>query len=183
QKGDLNLITWPRNYDGIDLPYFTCTNAPPLDENGFPLPSVTGRPSGIDCANFQHYYTDIRFEICGGSYKVLRQWFVIDWCTGGEATNNQIIKVVDDQAPVCTSAPDQYYKAKTDPNKCTGTFKVPAPIVELECSSWTYTVGYKLRSPSGEPYDNPIFTNVTGNSTTGYTISGLPQDTSWIVYF
>ena len=183
QKGDLNLITWPSNYDGLDEPYYTCANAPALDENGFPKISDTGKPIGIECANFQYYYTDIRFEICGASYKVLRQWFVIDWCTGGEATHLQIIKVVDDQAPVCTSSPDQFYKAKTDPNKCTGTFKVPAPIVELECSEWTYTVGYKLRSPSGVPFDNPIFTNVTGNSTTGYTISGLPQDTSWIVYF
>lgn len=183
QKGILSNIVWPRNYDGIDLPYFTCTNAPALDANGFPLPSATGRPSGIDCANFQHYYTDLRFDICGASYKVLRQWFVIDWCTGGEASYNQVIKVVDDAAPVCTSAPDFFYKAKTDQNKCTGSFKVPAPVVELECSEWTYTVGYKLRSPSGVPFENPIFTNVTGNATTGYTISGLPQDTSWIVYF
>lgn len=183
QKGLLSNIVWPRNYDGLDLPYFTCSNKPPVDANGFPLPSATGRPGGIDCANFQHYYTDLRFDMCGAAYKVLRQWFVIDWCTGGEATFNQVIKVVDDEAPVCISAPDFYFKAKTDPNKCTGSFKVPPPDVILECSEWTYTVGYKLRSPSGEPFENPIFTNVTGNATTGYTISGLPQDTTWIVYF
>ncbi|MFZ1704775.1 MAG: T9SS type A sorting domain-containing protein [Saprospiraceae bacterium] len=183
QKGDLALIVWPRNYDNIDLPAFSCSNAPALDANGFPLTIDTGSPIGIECANFQNYYTDLKFEICGGSYKVLRQWFVIDWCTGGEATRNQIIKVIDDTPPVCTSAPDFFYKAKTDPNKCTGTFKVPAPIVELECSSWTYTVGYKLRDANGQPFVNPIFTNITGNSTIGYTITGLPQDTSWIVYF
>ncbi|MBK8371021.1 MAG: T9SS type A sorting domain-containing protein [Saprospiraceae bacterium] len=183
QKGDINLITWPRNYDNMDLPAFTCTNAPALDEEGFPLISVTGRPQGIDCSNFQYYHEDLKFEICGGAYKVLRQWFVIDWCTGAEASRNQIIKVVDDRPIICVSQPDFYYEAKTDPNKCTGSFKVPPPTVELECSEWTYTVGYKLRSPSGLPFENPIFTNITGNATTGYTISGLPQDTSWIVYF
>lgn len=183
QKGDINLITWPKNYDNTDTSAFTCTNAPPLDEEGFPLVSRTGRPQGIDCSNFQYYHTDLKFEICGGAYKVLRQWFVIDWCTGAEASRNQIIKVVDDTPIRCVSQPDFFYEAKTDPNKCTGSFKVPAPTVELECSEWTYTVGYKLRSPSGEPFENPIFTNITGNAETGYTISGLPQDTSWIVYF
>ena len=101
-------------------------------------------PSGAECPNIQTYYTDIIFDICGASIKVLRQWIVIDWCTGQEATFNQIIKVLDTAAPICTSNEDFYNTIYTDDGLCTGTFEVPAPIVIFECSDYTYTVGYKL---------------------------------------
>ncbi|MBK8623759.1 MAG: T9SS type A sorting domain-containing protein [Saprospiraceae bacterium] len=198
QKGDLASVVPPRSYDGLDLPAFTCLNAPALDADGFPLVSATGRPMGIECANFQYYYTDIRFEICGGSYKVLRQWFVIDWCTGGERTFLQIIKVVDDRRPLVTIVPNLPAEfvgiqsclgnvssiAYTDPNLCTGTWNVMRPVVELECSNWTYTVAYIANDGTELPPLNGAYSsaNVTGNSTTGYRISGLPQGCNWIRY-
>ena len=182
RRATIDDVTFPLNYDDIDQPAFRCTTNIPLLANGAPNPSLTGFPSGVACSNIKTYYTDIVFQLCGAGRKVLRQWNVIDWCTGRDTVGNQIIKIIDDVAPVCVAPPDFVFDINTDPGKCTGTFKVPAPTVVFECSSWTYTVGYKLRDPNGNPFDNQIFDNVTGNSTIGYTITGLPTDTTWIVY-
>jgi hypothetical protein len=183
QKATVADVIFPPNYDNIELPAFSCAITLETLPNGAPTPEVTGYPIGASCPNIQTYYTDVVFDICGASIKVLRQWVVIDWCTGEEATENQIIKILDDQAPICTSAPDFMIEISTDESLCTGTFEVPAPIVIFECSDYNYIVGYKLRDENGVPFENPIYDNVTYNPITGlYTISGLPQDTSWIVY-
>lgn len=182
-RASIDDIVWPSNYDDIDLPAFSCAITIETLPNGAPSPNVTGMPSGADCPNIQTYYTDIIFDLCGASIKVLRQWVVVDWCTGQEATFNQIIKVLDTAAPICTSNEDFYNVIYTDEGECTGTFEVPAPIIIFECSDYTYNVGYKLRDENGEPFENPIYDNVTYNAQTGlYTIHELPQDTSWIVY-
>ena len=187
KKGNLSDIVWPLDYDGTDRPAFTCNTNLTLLPNGAPAPvsapAGTGSPQGINCRNFQSYYNDILFDLCGAGLKVLRQWVVIDWCTGQSETRNQIIKIVDDAPPICVSPPDLFFEATTDPNKCTGTFDVPPPTVIFECSEWTYYVGYKLRSPDGTPFDTPSFDNVSGDATNGYTITNLPQDTTWVVYF
>ena len=175
-------VVFPRSYDDLDLPSFTCFDNVPSLPNGAPDPAFTGLPSGVTCSNIQYYYTDINFPLCGAGKKVFRQWVVIDWCTGEEASGNQVIKIIDSDPPICVAPPDFVFDITTDPGKCTGTFRVPAPTIIFECSSWTYTVGYKLRSPNGSPFENQIFDNITGNATTGYTITGLPQDTTWIVY-
>ncbi|HMP30360.1 MAG TPA: hypothetical protein PKD85_12220, partial [Saprospiraceae bacterium] len=37
---------------------------------------------------------------CGGSYKVVRTWTTLNWCTGRSRTMHQIIKVEDKEAPI-----------------------------------------------------------------------------------
>jgi hypothetical protein len=182
-KASIADIVWPPNYDDIDQPAFSCAITIETLPNGAPTPNVTGMPSGAECPNIQTYYTDIIFDICGASKKVLRQWIVVDWCTGQEATHNQIIKILDKSAPVCTSNADFLNEIFTDEGECTATFEVPAPIIIFECSDYDYVVGYKLRDENGDPFENPIYDNITYDSQTGlFTIHGLPQDTSWIVY-
>lgn len=182
----IDNVTFPRSYDGEDLPAFQCAANIRKLPNGAPHPDVTGYPGGADCPNIMFYYEDIIFPICGASIKVLRQWNVIDWCTGRDTLAAQIIKIIDDQAPVCASANDFRFNANTDEGKCTGSFVVPAPTVTFECSGWSYTVGYKLRDASGQPTVNQIFDNVRKTTrpdgTYFYTISNLPADTSWVVY-
>ncbi len=183
EKATVGDVVFPSNYDDIDLPAFSCAVTIETLPNGAPTPEVTGYPTGVACPNIQTYYTDVVFDICGASKKVLRQWVIIDWCTGEEASENQIIKIIDDQAPVCTTNPDFADVIPTDSGECTGTYEVPAPIVIFECSDYTYNVGYKLRDENGNPFEDPIYDNITYNAATDlYTISGLPQDTSWIVY-
>ncbi len=182
-KASIDDIVWPPNYDDFDQPSFSCAITIETLPNGAPSPNVTGVPSGAECPNIQIYYTDIIFDICGASIKVLRQWVVVDWCTGQEATFNQIIKVLDTAAPICTSVEDFINIIYTDEGLCTGTYEVPAPIIIFECSDYSYTVGYKLKDDDGQPFENPIFDNVIYNPQTElFTITELPQDTSWIVY-
>jgi|GEM_PF-724879 len=62
-------------------------------------PEKTGYPSGIHCLNIMHSFTDIDYPQCGLQRKILRDWFVIDWCTGQSLTKGQIIKYSDNSAP------------------------------------------------------------------------------------
>ncbi|MBK8700426.1 MAG: T9SS type A sorting domain-containing protein [Saprospiraceae bacterium] len=179
-------VNFPPNYDDIDKPVFECTANIKLLPSGAPHPDVTGYPGGTDCPNIMYFYNDVIFNICGASRKVLRQWTVIDWCTGRDTVGAQVIKILDTQPPVCVSPPDFKFDISTDEGKCTGTFVVPAPNVVFECSAWDYVVGYKLRDLNGQPFVNPIYDNVVKTTrpdgTYFYTITGLPADTSWIVY-
>ncbi len=62
-------------------------------------PERTGYPTGIYCPNIMYYYTDINYPQCGLQIKILRDWFVIDWCTGESLSDGQIIKIKDEVAP------------------------------------------------------------------------------------
>ena len=59
----------------------------------------TGVPTGF-CDNINCTYKDLEIPICEGSYKLLRTWTCIDWCTGEIVEHNQVIKVEDDEGPV-----------------------------------------------------------------------------------
>ena len=182
-RATVGSITFPPNYDDLDEDAFSCGDILNLLPNGAPSPDQTGRPAGANCPNIQTYYEDVIFNICGNSIKVLRKWLVVDWCTGQERTENQIIKILDDLAPITPSTPGvDVVVIPTEPGECTATFEVPDPIVEFECSDYTYTVAYKTRDENGDPLENPITTNVRPNGPGQYKIIDLPQDTTWIIY-
>ncbi len=185
RKAELADVVFPPSYDDLpgNEPSFTCDNNLIFDEDGTPSPNSTGFPTGVECNNIQYYYTDVVFDLCGASLKVVRQWVIIDWCTGAERTNFQTIKIVDDVAPVCAGTGDsQFINIPTDEGVCTGTFDVPPPTVVFECSSWTYNVGYKLRDEDGQPFVDQIFDNVVDNGDGSFSITDLPMDTTWVVY-
>lgn len=182
ERADLGDVVFPDNRDGDELPMIDCSENFPIVEGGAPDPSYTGLPTGIDCPNIQFYYTDVLFEVCGAGLKVVRQFVVIDWCTGEEAMDNQIIKVVDDTAPTCMDSPNNPDVISNDPGLCTGTYTVPAPVVVEDCSEWDYEVAYKLKDDSGDPYDNPSTENVVRLPNGLYQIPDLPTDTTWIIY-
>jgi len=62
-------------------------------------PEKTGLPSGIHCLNIMYSFSDLNYPQCGLQKKLLRSWFVIDWCTGQSLTKGQIIKYSDVSAP------------------------------------------------------------------------------------
>ena len=183
RRATLDSVVFPPNYDDIDQPSLTCDANIPLLKNGAVDPMFSGLPEGVECPNIQYYYTDVVFDLCGASLKVLRQWFVIDWCTGEERSEPQIIKIIDNQPPICVAPVDNFTEIENDPGLCSGTFDVPPPNVIFECSDWSYTVGYKLRDANGDPFVNPIFDGIITNSDGSYSIPNLPIDTTWIVYF
>ncbi len=125
----------PLNYDGIDAPSLNCGGgnyaSPEWIENqglqGFPR--AFGFPLGC---NLAAAYTDITIPVCDGTYKIRREWSVIDWCTGEVITHNQIIKVTDDQAP--SFACPENLTVSTDPFACCATVNLPDVIITDGCS-------------------------------------------------
>lgn len=180
-------LVFPSNWD--DLPgnnpaLMACDDWPKLP-NGHPHPDLTGYPEGPLCGNLEIDFTDIRLDICGeNSFKVIRKWLVMDWCTSEVFDTNQIIAVMDIDPPIVTIVND--VEVTTDEYLCTATVDLPEPTVLFECNSWTYTVGYKLADefgnppPDTEPYltDSKVVQNPDGS----YTLLDLPLGRTWIKY-
>ena len=128
-------VVMPVNYDGIDAPAFLCTDtAYPTPEwiegeglQGWPW--VSGSP--VSC-NMASAYQDVVIAVCEGTYKIRREWSVIDWCLGEVQMHNQIIKVIDEQSP--TFVCPQNLKVSTDPFACCGTVNLPDVIITDGCS-------------------------------------------------
>ena len=192
----LSEVVFPRNRDDIDLAALNCNNIPAWDTNGngYPDPSETGVPTTengnsifphINYCELNATFSDTRIDICPGSFKVLRQWTVLDWCTSQIRQHFQTIKVMDKQGPVIVCPPEATLNAH--PWTCTADWQVPAPTVVFDCSATTYTVAYLLAGP-GDSCENPpssgvyIQDNVVGNHITGYTIRNLPLGCTWIRY-
>ncbi|NNE26971.1 MAG: T9SS type A sorting domain-containing protein, partial [Saprospiraceae bacterium] len=83
-------------------------------------PELTGYPGGVFCPNINFYYNDIEYDQCGAQRKLLRDWFIIDWCSGESVTRGQIIKIIDNRSPVveCPADtvwyPQDWYNCITD---------------------------------------------------------------------
>ncbi|MCS7036591.1 MAG: HYR domain-containing protein, partial [Saprospiraceae bacterium] len=128
-------LTLPPSYDDIDKPSISCAaNAYPTPEwlqasgrQGFPL--VFGKPDGCD---FGWSYTDTRVNVCDGTYKIRRQWSILNWCTGQKIEHIQIIKVSDMQAPTFNCPAN--LTVGTDPFQCCATVDLPDVIVTDNCS-------------------------------------------------
>ncbi len=107
---DLSL---PPGYNGIDAPGVNCTYAYPTPEwiesqglQGFPY--FMGAP--LFCS-IQSNYKDAVIEVCDGTYKVVREWTILDACASGVLRHTQVIKVADEQAPVMNCPPDMTVSA------------------------------------------------------------------------
>ncbi|MEO1262517.1 MAG: proprotein convertase P-domain-containing protein [Bacteroidota bacterium] len=77
--------------DDADVLAITGSGYPTV--NGFPLVSIC--EIGVE-------YEDIVVQECVGTFKIVRQWTIIDWCSNpiDVRQENQIIKVVDEEAPI-----------------------------------------------------------------------------------
>ena len=169
-----NDVTVPPDYDGIDAPYFECTdNAYPtpewIEQQGLQgWPWVFGYPEGC---NINWGYEDLVIHVCDGTYKVRREWTVIDWCVGDGFTYNQIIKVVDNQGPTLVCPTD--YTVSVDPFSCCAYVNLPDILISDNCSS--------INNISGMVVTHEYYTGeVTGMHTFGGSIvTGYPGDNAW----
>lgn len=101
-------VTLPVNFDNISAPAFACQN------NGYPTPDwiksqglqgfpwVFGLPTGCDII---WDYQDLVTPVCEGTYDIVRDWTIVDFCTGETVLHSQTIKVVDEVAPVIANCP------------------------------------------------------------------------------
>lgn len=209
-RWELSEIVMPPDYNGFDHQTISCDifinptdgtlNTSLLDDNLLPHPMVTGHPEtpfgDIDlCTNYAYTYSDQKLAICGElSYKVLRDWSILDWCSGSTfPTYTQIIKVIDNQPPVIVAPEDGLEIETNNGFDCTADWNVVPPITVFDCGfalnpgSYTFTVGYLLADDNGDPpvdgeYEEVI--NVFDDNGDGNPdrITGLPYGRSWIRY-
>ncbi len=90
-------------------------------------------------------FDDLTFSSCAGGEKIVREWFVIDWCESGvRQTGIQNIEISDQTAPVVSSPDAQIIS--TDPWTCSGKVRLPELDIQDNCSSefdviWTASEG------------------------------------------
>ena len=141
-------VEFPANLDNLELPVLSCVN-PNTD------PSNTGEPTGVACANIGFTHSDSDpITLCGGgsnSYKIIRTWTVLDWCTGEIITDQQIIKVLDEVAPVINCPTNM--TVSTDVETCEATVLIQGSSIEVSdaCSA---TVGLMANISSGSIVQN-----------------------------
>jgi hypothetical protein len=71
-------------------------------------------------------------EYCGGSYKMIRTWTILNWCTVKSRTFHQIIKVEDKEAPV-VEVVEPTTVFNTNAWKCSMDLDLPEGVAIDEC--------------------------------------------------
>ena len=138
----------------------SCDEEFPTLQNGNPHPDHTGYPYVVSAfgihdlkssyCNVGTNYADIaRIDVCDESYKIVRQWTLVDWCQVGDQQelnnsplNNfrQIIKIGDFNAPQI-DCPTSDMDFSTGPFECTASIPLLKPQVTDVCSDdWTVAV-------------------------------------------
>lgn len=192
---NFDSVCAPPHFDGMNgRPFFQCNDKNPNPNNpqsiywpyadSIPGPEMTGYPDFAECANVQFLYEDVELGVCGYTRKILRQWIILDWCSGKQKTCEQVLSFIDDTPPVF-HLPNDTLIVESHPDYCWGTVdELPDPIVDFECSDWTYEVtGYHYK---GDGHCDPelarreyLFKNTNGT----YRITHLPVDTAICVSY
>lgn len=141
-KRPFSLYDFPPNYDDVERPALSCRDF------GDTIPSieVTGGVEGNVCNNIHVFpYKDTRIDICGSSYKILREFKLIEWCTGEVYEHTQIIKVKDDEGPILEEMDEQV--VSTDVHACNLKYHAKKPTVVSDCSdSFEYQLAHFYNS-------------------------------------
>lgn len=180
--GDIGSVICPDNYDNITQAALYCGDSWKTDAQGNPHPDVTGYPTFVHCRNLDFTYLDIKLKVCEGSYKILREWIIADWCTGRQHTCIQVIKVIDDRGPILSCAPN--ITVSTLSNTCEGEAILNLPTIFKECSAISWDVQVKRGADPNTPPSAIDATKdgVSKYSNTQYKIINLPVGLSWVLF-
>ncbi len=189
ERTGLDEIDYPANWDGLPGNHDfieACSNYK-KDANGNPHPDFTGAPSGPLCGNIMINYVDHkRLYLCGdggNSYKVLREWIVMDMCTSESFDTMQIIAIMDTRAPY-VSIPglnNDTLFVNTEDYNCGSDVLLPVPNIR-DCSQTSYKAGYQLADENGNfPDPNIPYNNIhpTGGK---YIIPDIPTGLARVKY-
>ena len=217
-RADIEDVIFPSHWDDISGPnpsLEACDEWPVLPEGhpfaGNPDPSFTGYPLGTLCLKSSVTFTDRKIPLCDGNpltYKLIRRWVVLDHCTSEKREENQLITVMDTEAPIITCPADLTTQngqiinpaevIYTQPNTCTGNWSVLPPSVFFECSAVTWDVDFLLADASGNPPvdgfytkiddqvrvvgSRPAFSQMISETSRPFRIENLPIGRTWIRY-
>ncbi len=151
-------VMFPAHLDGFVTPALNC-GQDPTDL------SLTGEPyiEGVelDNAGFCELiisHSDQIVPLCGSnSYRVLRTWTVVDFCSGDFTLNVQVINVEDNIAPLINCPAD--LTVGTAVNECTATVNFPLTTATDECSEVTITPSWAFGTGYGPFLDVPLGTH------------------------
>jgi hypothetical protein len=124
-----------------------------LELTGAGIPTLGGDPfQGVGACMLSVTWEDEEFEICSGSFEILRTWKVRDMCLPVGPDNprlhTQVIKVLDQKAPTLDGPAEITVSANlpaTHPDECRAAFFLPAIGVTDNCSAgWTVEVDHPL---------------------------------------
>ncbi len=145
ERLEASAITYPQNYDDVDNPSFDCDAV--ADDPLLIHPNNTGRPTinGSDVLDAEYCPLSINvideiFDLCDGSYDILRTWRVYDPCKPVDKTGPdpnpvhsiQVIKVRDMTAPVVSCPGDMTVSVGAS---CVAEIDFPAATIEEACGS------------------------------------------------
>jgi hypothetical protein len=161
-------------------------NAKSITNPGVLSATGSGIPSNIigQYCNYQYTHADQTLATCGTTFKIVRTWTVLDWCTGTVVTSNplgednvQIIKVADTTPPVIVRAP--YTVSATIPGQhplpCKSQgFLQPATVTD-NCSNWTI----RIFTPVGEA----VYFNGTDGKNGGFIPAPGLGLGSWMILY
>ena len=105
-------------------------------------------------------FEDEIIPVCVGSFKIIRTWRLVDWCTNEIVDFNQIIKVVDEEATIdCPS--DIALETNTNPRVCEANFNIPDGRIWEACgevANATVSIfGSRLSSNPASPWAEEEF--------------------------
>jgi hypothetical protein len=143
-------ITWPPHYDGFGAPMLDCVN-PNTTPANTGAPSIGGHPipNGTGYCNMAVTYSDQTIPLCQASYKILRTWTVVNWCTSTILTHTQIIAVKDTTPPTLT-CPADLTAGTTSATQCKATVILPPVGISDNCStSFTVTMNTPVGTVNG----------------------------------
>jgi hypothetical protein len=115
---------------------------------------IVANVEGTYC-NYNVSHSDQTIATCGNTFKIIRTWTVLDWCTNTVVTSNgqgedniQIIKVVDSTDPVITMAPFDVSAniPGQHPQPCTSQDFLPPANVTDNCNDFEV----RIFTPVGE---------------------------------
>lgn len=134
-RPNLEVITFPPNYDNLDEAAFGCGTPYPtpnwIEAQGTQgSPYCFGLPFGC---SINWTYEDLKISICNGAYTINRVWSAVDFCTSQTASYNQIIRVMDTEPPVFNCPAN--LTASTDLYQCCATVNLPDIIVRDDCGT------------------------------------------------
>lgn len=141
-------VVFPPHLDGINNAALAC-GQDPKNLNLTGRPKVGGRDLSVgDQCDLAMTYTDQEFGLCGtASYRVVRTFTVVDWCTNAVRNYSQVIKVEDKIPPVITCPAN--ITVGTSLWDCEATVQLPNQVVTTDnCSSvtvnpiWDYGQGF-----------------------------------------
>jgi len=162
----------------------------PSDE-GVGFPTFNGKPLiGTNLCKINVAFTDNVVSICGsGSYKVVRTWRVLDWCTSDTRIYVQNIKVQDEQPPIIACPPDTLTFAIGSNNCFSDVVFEPLNIDHptsfdflYECNEFDVEVEFLLADDRNVNDVEDVFTPARNNGDGTFTALDVPADTFWVKY-